>query len=448
VASALSGEAVRSSANLLEEWLQYSRSPVSFVLQSARSLNIDDHEQGLVYSPQLEGSRSSLSVPLLEGKQVTGVLHVESSQPRHYSERRQSQLEILASEAMLAIDRLSLREQIAQAGGPIDLVGVSAAFLELQRQIKQVAHSASSSVLVTGERGCGKELTAWAIHAWSRRRNRAFVPVLASALAESLYADELFGHERHAFTGAGQQRSGKFQAADGGTLFFDEVGDMPSQVQVALLRVLERGELQRVGRDSLLRIDVRVLAATNQSLSELIAQGQFRADLYDRLSAIEIWVPPLRERREDIPLLASYFLRKFCKETQRQLSFLDEATCATCPHFERSSCATPEFYEALQSYDWPGNVRELKNNILRVVTVAPGEIVDVKHLPEHIQRSTVNATKPAAEELSLDATIKSHIERVLRMTDYNQSKAAEVLSLPLSTLRNKMKRLGVKVRKP
>jgi len=371
--------------------------------------------------------------------------YVESSKPSYYCQRHRTQLQDLAAEAVPAIHRLLLREQMTRAGVGIDMVGVSAAFLELERQTHIAAGYAQAPVLITGERGSGKELTAWAIHYWSDRRDKPFVPVLASAFAESLFADELFGHERHAFTGAAHERPGKFQAAEGGTLFLDEVADMSPTVQSSLLRVIERGELQRVGRDLPVRVDVRVVAATNQNLSELMALRRFREDLYDRLSVFEIRVPPLRERREDIPLLASHFLRKYCQQIRRDL--LGEGICGICPQVEPVGCATAEFYEALQNYDWPGNIRELQKVIQRLVAFEPHEILNVKHLPEQIQKLPRRAAESEMEDLTLDTATKNHIERVLRMTGYNQSQAAKKLGIPLTTLRDKIKRLGIVIEK-
>jgi DNA-binding NtrC family response regulator len=455
-AAALRGELADTSANLLMSWQQNPSgrslaSPAFNVLQSGQTYSIDDHSTSVAnhesaYFQLLKGGRSSLGVPLLEGKSVIGVIHVESSQPEHYRQPHLDQLESLAAEMVPAIQRLLLKEQMIQVGTPIvDIVGASAPFLELERQIRRIAAHAKGPVLITGERGSGKELAAWAIHCWSERRGKPFVPVLASAVAESLFVDELFGHERHSFTGATRERLGKFKAAEGGTLFLDEIGDLTPEVQSALLRVIEKGELPRIGRDLPLPIDVRVIAATNRNLSELMAQGKFREDLYDRLSAFEVRVPPLRERREDIPLLAEHFLRKHCHEMRRPIAFND--FCTACQNAESVSCATAEFYRALQTYDWPGNVRELENLILRLLAFVPDEVLEVKHLPEHIQKGLTKAAKPETEDLTLDTAIKNHIVRVLQMTSYNQSQTAKILDLPLSTLRSKIKKLGIERKK-
>jgi transcriptional regulator with GAF, ATPase, and Fis domain len=445
VASALRGEFADTSTNLLKIWKENARSPAFVVLHSGKPYCIDDHQQDPAHFSLLAGGRSSLWVPLLEGTKVMGVFHVESSQPGYYEEGHISQLQNLAAETVPAINRLLLKEKMAQVGALVEVVGVSAPFLELERQIRLAAINSRSPVLITGERGSGKELTAWAIHCWSDRRNQAFVPVLASAFAPSLYADELFGHERHAFTGADSERRGKFKAAEGGTIFLDEVGELHPEVQSALLRTIERGELPRIGRDLPLRVDVRVIAATNRNLPELITQGRFRDDLYDRLRVFEIQVPPLRERREDIPLLANHFLNKYCQQMRRAI--MDHGICAACQHAEVVGCATSEFYQALENYYWPGNVRELENLIIRLLAYVPDEVLDAKHLPEHFQLGLAKTAMPEARDLTFNAAMRSHIERVLQMTNYNQSQAAKVLDLPFSTLQSKMKKLGIEIKK-
>ncbi|MCS6804074.1 MAG: sigma-54-dependent Fis family transcriptional regulator [Acidobacteriota bacterium] len=444
VASALRGALADTPADLVKKWKQNPRSAIELVIQSGRWYSSDDHRHDPTHFPLLAGSRSSLWVPLLDGAQVMGILYVESSRPRYYREAHRCQLETLAADAVLAIRRLLFREEMRRSELQVDMIGASSAFLELERQIRLIA-STNAPVLITGARGSGKEVAARAIHFWSDRRDKPFVPVLVSALPKSMVADELFGHERHAFTGAASKRAGKFQAAEGGTLFLDEIADTPRTVQAALLRVIEYGEVQRIGRDVPLRVDVRLIAATNQDLSVLLARRRFREDLYDRLSVFALRVPPLRERREDIPLLAGYFLQKHCQQMRRDL--LGEGVCGVCHQVETVGCATTAFYEALQAYDWPGNVRELEHLIQRLVATVPGEILDVKHLPEPIRTSPVKAAEPDVKDLSLEAAIRDRIELALQMTNYNQSQAARMLKIPLSTLHSKMKKLGIEIRK-
>lgn len=440
----LRGELVESTTNLLKKWKEQPVNPTTTILETGLHYRIDDYRKDTASFPLFLGGRSSLWVPLLDGRKVAGFIHVESSHPRYYVDSHLQTLQTMAKEIVIAIGRLLLREDAAKSGAPFDIVGVSPPFLELERQIKRAAAHPSGSVLITGERGSGKELASRAIHSWGKRRGRPFVPVLASALTESLFADELFGHSKHAFTGANQSRSGKFQAAEGGTLFLDEVGDMPAVIQASLLRVIERGELTRVGCDLPLHVDVRVVAATNRDLPELIDQGKFRADLCDRLSVFEIRVPALRERRTDIPLLVSHFLRKYCEQVGREFMFAGRNGCAVCKFADPAGCATVEFYQALETYDWPGNVRELANLIVRLLATVPDEVLDAKHLPEQYRgRQTARVLVSPPIDLSLDTQTRKHIERVLQMVDYNESRAARILGIPRSTLRSKIKTLGI-----
>jgi two-component system nitrogen regulation response regulator NtrX len=246
-------------------------------------------------------------------------------------------------------------ELMRRAAAAVEIVGEDPAIVDLRRRTA-LAAAGAGRILVTGEHGTGKELVARSIHLQSERRLRPFVAVNCAALPEELVESELFGHERGAFTGAHEQRRGKFEQADGGTLFFDEIGDMGPRTQGALLRVLERQSFERVGGTAPVRVDARVIAATNRPLAGLIGTGRFREDLYYRLAVVTLHVPPLRERRGDIPLLATRFLREFCASAgHRRQDFADDALAA------------------LVAYPWPGNVRELRNCIERLVIMVPGE---------------------------------------------------------------------------
>ncbi|MEK6285795.1 MAG: sigma-54-dependent Fis family transcriptional regulator [Acidobacteriota bacterium] len=444
LASGLRGELAEPTANLLKIWWARPANLATTVLETGLHHRVDDYRRGTASFPLFLGGRSSLWVPLLDAKKVVGCIHVESSRPRCYGDFHLQKLQTMAIDIVIAIERLVLREDAAKSGTPLDIVGVSPAFLDLERQIKRAAANSSGAVLITGERGSGKELASRAIHSWGKRRGKPFIPVLASTLTESLFADELFGHTKHAFTGAHQSRSGKFLAADGGTLFLDEVGDMPAVIQSSLLRVIERGEVTRVGCDLPFRVNVRVVAATNRDLSKLIDQGKFRADLCDRLSVFEIRVPALRERRSDIPLLVSHFLKKYCEQVGRDFMFAGRSGCTVCKFANPASCATGEFYQALEAYDWPGNVRELANLIVRLLATVPDEILDAKHLPEQYRHpQAAKAPVSPAIDLALDTQTRSHIERVLHMVDHNESRAARILGIPRSTLRSKIKKLGI-----
>ena len=269
-------------------------------------------------------------------------------------------------------------ELLDRAAAAVEIAGEDPAIVELRRRIA-LAAAGAGRVLVTGEHGTGKELVARSIHLQSGRRPRPFVAVNCAALPEELVESELFGHERGAFTGAHEQRRGKFEQADGGTLFFDEIGDMGPRTQGALLRVLERPSFERVGGAAPVHVDVRVIAATNRRLEELIAAGQFREDLYYRLAVVRLHVPPLRERLGDIPLLATRFLLEFG---------------ASAGH--RRQEFSPDALAALAAYPWPGNVRELRNCVERLVIMVPGETITVADLglPPALPTQTTGDVRP------------------------------------------------------
>jgi len=291
--------------------------------------------------------------------------------------------------------------------------------------IKVVAKS-NATVLITGESGTGKELVARAIHSQSHRRNKPFVAVSCAALPESLLESELFGHEKGSFTGAYAQKKGKFEFANGGTLFLDEVGEMSANIQVHLLRVLEEKEFTRVGGNESIKVDVRVISATNKDLRKAIEKQEFREDLYYRLNVVNIELPPLRERKEDIPLLAEYFLNKFTAENRKDVTKF-----------------SPEAMELVLDYDWPGNVRELENAIERAVILAKDSLIAVADLPqENLQPIGLASTGKNLKEVE-----KSHLLSVLRETGGNYSEAARILGISRMTLYNKAREYGFDVKK-
>ncbi len=319
------------------------------------------------------------------------------------------------------------------------MVGSSRVMQELDEQIRLVAPS-NGRVLITGENGTGKELVARAIHESSQRASGPFVKLNCAAVPQELIESELFGHEKGSFTGASQMRRGKFELADGGTLLLDEVGDMPLAMQAKLLRVLQEGELERVGSSDTIRVDVRVLAASNQDLEAAIEKGRFRQDLYYRLNVIPIHLPPLRERKDDIPALAEHFLELACQENNRRLQRL-----------------TPEAVERLASHDFPGNVRELKNSIERLVIMVPADEMGPKEVDRVL--SLVSQYRPtSAPRASSDAfysrdrplremladSERAMIQRALSDCDGHVTNAARQLGLERSHLYKKMKALGIK----
>lgn len=309
-----------------------------------------------------------------------------------------------------------------ESTGPLvtSIIGQSSPMLELLDTVGYVAPT-EATVLIHGESGTGKELVAEALHNNSPRRPKALVRVNCAALSETLLESELFGHEKGAFTGADRRREGKFMQADGGTLFLDEIGETSQAMQVKLLRVLQEQEFQRVGGDEDVRVDVRVVAATNRDLEKEVAEGRFREDLYYRLNVVMLVVPPLREREEDIPLLVHHFAEKFAIKNKRQLN-----------------AVTPLCMELLQGYSWPGNVRELENAIERGIILMRGEELTEKTLPLAIQKRKNETEYVKMQGKSLQEAEKILIEHTLQETEGNKSEAARRLGITRKTLQNKL----------
>ena len=319
------------------------------------------------------------------------------------------------------------RQGAAQDGGPepvSEMIGESSAMRELAAMIRAVAPS-EASVLILGESGTGKELVATALHQGSPRKARPLVTVNCAALTESLLESELFGHEKGAYTGAQRQRDGRFVQADGGTLFLDEIGEMAPALQAKLLRALQQGEVQRLGSDKPIRVDVRVLAATNRDLEAEVRDGGFREDLYYRLNVIALRVPALRERPEDIPLLARHFLSRFAGRNRKTFRGF-----------------APRVMDLMLRYDWPGNVRELENVVERAVILSPGELVTEADLPANLRGVEKNVdVQPAGQ--SLEDAEREAIARTLEQVGNNKSEAARVLGVTRVTLRSKMRKFGL-----
>lgn len=306
------------------------------------------------------------------------------------------------------------------------IIGKSAPMQALWEMIVHIAPT-EATVLISGESGTGKELVAAALHHKSHRSKGPFVKVNCAALAETLLESELFGHERGAFTGADRRREGRFVQSHGGTLFLDEIGETSPGIQAKLLRVLQEHELQRVGGQETIRVDVRILAATNRDLEEEVAAGRFREDLYYRLNVVELEVPPLRERQGDIPLLANYFFRSFAEKNGRSVNGI-----------------TPECMDVLNRYPWPGNVRELEHSIERGVILMRGDYLDLSALPVAIQRwAGMNASKEAEEPSTLKEAEKILILKTLEETGGNRSEAARRLQITRKTLLNKIKSYNI-----
>ncbi len=325
----------------------------------------------------------------------------------------------------LRLENAQLRES---AEGEPHIVGESVPMKALRQQLTLMA-ATNGRVLIYGESGTGKELVAHALHALSPRAPKPFVEVNCAAISEGLIESELFGHMKGSFTLAHERKVGKFQKADGGTIFLDEVGDMSLRTQSKVLRVLEDQRFEPVGAQESIQVDARVVAATNKNLEVEIERGNFREDLFYRLNVIPFHVPPLRERREDIPALAAYFLEEFARAYGRKPKEL-----------------TPQALEALEAHHWPGNVRELRNLIERIVILNPQSRIDARHIPLQLSRKTA-ADRPAERYGSLqevrEAAEREYIQKKLEEANGNVSRAAELLGLERSNLYRKMRALGI-----
>ncbi len=320
-----------------------------------------------------------------------------------------------------------LRLRIEQLQNPHSLITQDLGMQRLLETARRIA-GIDSNVVIHGESGTGKELLARYLHQNSRRAQGPFVAFNCGALSEDLAANELFGHEKGAFTGAQGRKTGLIEAAHGGTLFLDEVAELPASVQVKLLRVLQEREVLRVGAVAPVAVDVRVLAASNRDLREAVEAGRMRNDLYFRLNVVTLSLPPLRDRRDDIPLLAYYLLRKFAVVMDRPVREI-----------------APEALRRLTEYDYPGNVRELSNFIERGVALAQGDTLEVEHLPQHLGKLTVRVFAPelAATPATLEAQEKEHILRALELAKGNRSEAARMLGIDRVSLWRKLKKYGM-----
>jgi Nif-specific regulatory protein len=380
------------------------------------------------------GATSLICAPVAFGDKVLALIHLYCTDPHRSLTAEDLEFTVAVAkhlgaathqmnrQASLSNENRSLRDQLRVES---ELVGTSPPMRAIESQIARVAGT-NATVLIRGESGSGKELVARAIHYSSQRKDGPFVCLNCAALTETLLESELFGHEKGAFTGATEKKIGKFEAADHGTIFLDEIGEMNPGTQAKLLRVLEGHPFERVGGHTPIRVDVRVVSATNQPLEQAIHNGAFRRDLFFRLQVIEIRVPPLRERLGDVVLLADHFLKRFVRETGRKIRGF-----------------TPAAIQKMETYHWPGNVRELRNVVERAVALGTGPVIDA---PD-VWLSSLEAGGPlplAAQELSyqpvsLEEVEKQHILRTLNHTDWNKSQAAAILHIERSTLDRKIK---------
>lgn len=337
----------------------------------------------------------------------------------------------------LMSENLQLRRALKERFGYSNIIGKSEKLLKVLDLVTQVAAS-RSTILIQGESGTGKELIAKAIHLKSPRADRTFVPVNSGSMPVDLLESTLFGHLRGAFTSAIASKKGLFEVADQGTIFFDEIGTISMETQAKLLRVIQEKEFMRLGATDTIKVDARIIAATNVDLKKLVDEGRFREDLYYRLNVINVQLPPLRERKEDIPALVEFFTRKYCEENAK-------------PPYRFSS----EALKVLMDYYWPGNVRELENVVERAVVLSQDEIIGRDLLPESVispsSRFATLSSFPLAKNTSLFEVIDSFERRViiemLEQTGWSQTDAADNFKIPLSTLNQKIKRHGIEIKK-
>jgi DNA-binding NtrC family response regulator len=426
----MEGYAVETAGGGREALDKIAALPVDVVVMDVRMPDLD----GLAVLERARQTRPGLPVVIMSGHGSLETVRSAFKQGAFdYLEKPITEKEKLLVAVRNALRMRSLAEENAELrreSGPQEMIGGSPAMERLRDLIRRAAPS-EGRVLVAGENGTGKELVARALHEGSRRRDRPFVKLNCAAVPAELIESELFGHERGAFTGAVAARKGKFELADGGTLFLDEVGDMPPAMQAKVLRVLQEDEFERVGGQATLRCDVRVIAATNRDLGEEVRAGRFREDLFYRLAVVPVQVPPLRERREDVPALAARFLAEACGRNGRRPMTLGREALA-----------------ALQAHAWPGNVRELRNLVERMAILVDGPEISA----DDVAAVVPGARRPRPERYRAGASFHDLVEEAEReillgaLAEHgeNVSEAARALDLERSHLYKKMRALGIK----
>ncbi len=421
------------SARQIDDLIAVSTSVVNRVLQSGDPIVMaeaqEDERFAGAESIVLQQLQSIACVPLRIKNRQIGAVYLDSVKKRgRFTPGSIPFLTAFANQAAIAIENArlyqslrnensQLRQEIAQINGFDNIVGQSPRMQEVFRTISRVLDT-DASVLIEGESGTGKELVARAIHYNGTRKSKPFVALFCGSLPDSLLESELFGHKKGSFTGATSDKMGLFEAANGGTVLLDEVGDLSPRMQTSLLRVLQEGEIKRVGENEVRKVDVRVISATNKPLRELIKSKEFREDLFYRLNTIAITTPALRHRRSDIPLLAQFFLSRFAVNQRAYITGF-----------------TPEALQALQNFPWPGNVRELENTIRRAVVMAPQALISVEdlQLPE---AESLDASEPG---ITLKESERRLVTRTLKEYDGNISETARVLGVSRSWLHYKLK---------
>ncbi|HEX3035555.1 MAG TPA: sigma 54-interacting transcriptional regulator [Thermodesulfobacteriota bacterium] len=393
------------------------------------------------------GLRSYIITPLIVRDEAIGTLNIASKTPDKFQEADAEFLYLVAKQIAIAIDNarsheeieklknqlekenIYLREEIKTEYNFEEIIGESKVLKKVLGQVEKVA-KADSTVLIRGETGTGKELIARAIHNLGKRKDRPLIKVNCPAIPPGLIESELFGHEKGAFTSALSKKMGKFELADGGTIFLDEIGDLPLEAQAKLLRVLQEKEFERVGGNKIHKVDVRVIAATNRDLESMVKEGKFRSDLFYRLNVFPIILPPLRERKQDIHPLTMYFVRKYMNEMNKEIRSISKETM-----------------ERLKEYSWPGNIRELQNVVERAVILSTGDTLEIN---ETFVEAILDMLPIEERLLSLEDIERGHIIKVLNHTGWQihgDKGAAKILGLNPSTLRTRMEKLGIKTKR-
>ncbi|MCI0455090.1 MAG: sigma 54-interacting transcriptional regulator [Candidatus Dadabacteria bacterium] len=395
-----------------------------------------------------EGLRSYIIAPLIIGEKAIGSLNIGSKTPNRFQEADAEFLSLVAKQIALAIDNARAHEEIEKLKNRLEkenvylkeeikteynfeeIIGESTALKKVLRQVEKVAKT-DSTVLILGETGTGKELIARAIHNLSARKDRPLIKVNCPAIPLGLIESELFGHEKGAFTGALSRKIGKFELADGCTIFLDEIADLPHEAQAKLLRVLQEKEFERVGGTKTLKADVRVIAATNRNLEVALNEGRFRADLFYRLNVFPIYLPPLRERKQDIPLLTKYFAKKYTSSLGKEIKAINEGNI-----------------QRLKEYSWPGNIRELENIVERAVILSTGDTLEIN---ENLIGSLFDTISHEKDNIfSLENIEREHIIKVLNQTGWQingEKGAAKILGINPNTLRARLTKLGIKIKR-
>lgn len=426
------GYAVKTAADAAEADQILAAETMDLILLDVMMPGMD----GLTFLKKIKSSSPEVAVIMISGNAtVQNAVAATKEGAYDFIEKPISKEKLLLSiqnalqSRTLAMENLELRKQVAAT---YDMVGESRAMQEIREQIAKVAPT-PGRVLISGESGTGKELIARALHENSPRKNRPFIQVNCAAIPEELIESELFGNVKGAFTGAIENRDGKFSMADCGTLFLDEIGDMSLKVQAKVLRVLQEGEFQKVGGSKLIKVDVRVIAATNKDLEQEVKEGRFRDDLFFRLNVIPLVAPPLRRRKEDIPLLVQYFIDMFSKKNGYPKKHISD-----------------EAMRVLQSYDWPGNIRELGNIVERLMIMCMSEVVQPGDLPQRILAPTSQIPFNLESGVTLKE-LRENVEReyitaTLKRNNWNISQAAKELDVDRTNLHKKINYYGLKER--